>query len=271
MKRRLLVALGGAAALVALRPAAAQAPRVARVGLLSFASESAPENADEDAGFAAGMRELGYVEGRNLVIERRHGRGKPERLSLAAKELVQMKVDVIFAGGPAPMAAAMAATRSIPIVAVGGGDPVAEGWAASLARPGGNVTGLTVVFPELGPKQLELLKEALPQLKRVALLFAPAELVDWRRLELQMLAGARQLGLDLQLLPLRREGDIDAAFAAARRLAAQALLALSTNLIVAQRARLAARAIEHRLPAMGDFPLMTHSGSSCPTAPIWAT
>ena len=123
-----------------------------RIGVLSFGSPPGGANPDPNTGFRDGLRELGYVEGRNLVIEWRYADGRPERLAALAAELVQRKVALILAGGPASMHAARAATATIPIVAVGGSDPVGEGWAQSLARPGGNMTGLTVTFPELGPK-----------------------------------------------------------------------------------------------------------------------
>ena len=119
------------------------------------------------------MRELGYVEGQNIVIERRYADGRPERLAPLAAEMVQLKVNVILAGGPGPREAVRQATKTIPIVTTSGVDPVKEGWARSLARPGGNVTGLTVTFEELHGKRLELLKQAFPGVVRVAVLFEP--------------------------------------------------------------------------------------------------
>ena len=134
-----------------------------RVGLLSFFSQPTPASADPtEAGFRQGLREAGYVEGENIVIERRYADGRPERLAAMADELVRLKVDVILAAGQPPREAARQATTTIPIVTLSGSDPVREGWAKSLARPGGNVTGITFTFPELGPKRLELLKEAMP-------------------------------------------------------------------------------------------------------------
>ena len=113
--------------------------------------------------FARACARLGYVEGENIVIERRYADGRPDRLAAMADELVRLKVDVILAGGQPSREAARKATTTIPIVTLSGSDPVREGWAKSLARPGGNVTGLTFTFPELGPKRLELLKEAMPR------------------------------------------------------------------------------------------------------------
>ena len=141
--RRVLIAGALASAVLAAAPALAQTPRkIARVGVLFMTPAEHVGRA-----LARGMRELGYVEGSNVVFEWRNAAGRPERLDALAAELVAAKVDVIVAGGPGPFAAAQRATRQTPIVNVSGSDPVAEGWATSLARPGGNITGLTVTFP----------------------------------------------------------------------------------------------------------------------------
>jgi putative ABC transport system substrate-binding protein len=242
------------------RTARAQASNgVARIGLLWFDTEPPPGIAHEDGSFLKGMSELGYAEGRNVSYERRYGDRRLDRLALAAAELVRLKVDVIVAGGPAPLAAATAATRTIPIVSVGGSDPVREGWARSLAHPGGNVTGLTVTYPGMDSKRLQILKEALPHATRMAVLFAPDD-VDLQQTRQGLLEGAGQIGVELLLLEARRADDIATAFDAARRSATHAMLAVGTNLIVAQRARIAALALELRLATISDFPLMVRSG-----------
>ena len=212
---------------------------------------------DPDIGVRQGLRDFGYVEGRNIVIERRYADGMPDRLASQAAELVRMKVDVILAGGPATLVAARKATNSGPIVTISGSDPVRGGWAESLAHPGGNVTGLTVTFPGLDLKRLEILKEAFPGIRRVAVLteFRPDQ--TFRE---EMDASARQLQLDLQFIEVPREDEIDRAFTIARQGRAQALLAVATNVVVTHRSRLAALAATDRMVSISDFPLMAQAG-----------
>ena len=169
MKRRgLLAAATGLPAWAApLRAQPVGTPQ-RRVGVLSFGPAPAGTDPYPLDAMRLGLRELGHVEGRNLLVDYRFADGRPERLGALAAELLALKVDVIVAGGPAPLLAARNATRSVPIVAIGGADPVGEGWAQSLARPGGNVTGLTVTSLELDPKQLETLAAAIPGLARAA-------------------------------------------------------------------------------------------------------
>jgi len=258
MKRRRLLgsiaAAGLAGRLTTLRaqPAGARMPRI---GMLSFGPAPVGADPDPSAGFRQGLRELGYSDGRNLVVDYRYADGRPDTLAVLAADLVRLKVDVIVTGGPAPLASARKATNTIPIVSIGGADPVGEGWAQSLARPGGNITGLTVTFPELGPKRLELLKQAMPGLARVAVLLAPAELRS---------SGpdldARALGLQLQVLEVSGPDDFEAAFKRAAQERAQALYAIATNMIVSHRSRLAALSISARLPSITEFPLLAEAG-----------
>lgn len=240
------------AALCAAPAVLAQTPvRSPRVGVLFLAPASA---GDTTRGFGQGMRELGYVDGRNVVIEWRYADGRPERLGALAAELVQAKVDVILAGGPGPLAAARQATTTIPIVSVGGSDPVAEGWAKSLSRPGGNVTGLLVTFPELSQKRLELLKEALPGVVRVAVLLAPGELPRMREeLVDSMETAARGLGMQLQVLEVREPADLEAAMRRAREGRAQAVVTVDTSFLVSQRTLVRELAARDRLPVIGEF------------------
>lgn len=261
--RRAALVLMAAAACTRLMsaPAYAQtAARPPRVGVLSFGAPPAPQRPDAEAGFFAALRGLGYIEGQNIVLERRFALGRVERLPALAAELVQASVDVIATSGPAPVEAALAATRSIPIVAVAGSDPVRDGWAQSLARPGGNVTGLTVTFPEMAAKRLELLQQAQPQLTRVAVLYEPIERDSWRDSLRALEADARLLRLELQPLPIRRAEDLEPAFQAARNARAQALLAYAVSIVFDQRQRVADLAIAQRLPSMSDFALLAHSG-----------
>ena len=259
MKRRtaVLIAAAGLAGHVAVpraQPAGA-APR--RIGVLNFGT--APSGASPDPaldGFRQGLRDLGLIEGRSLVIDFRYAEGRPERLAGLVAEIIALKPDVIVAGGPAPVQAARSATSTVAIVAIGGSDPVAEGWALSLARPGGNVTGLTVTFPELGPKYLELLKQAVPGLTRVAVLFAPAEVKINPILE----AGARALGLQIQPLEVAGPDDFEAAFDRASQARAQGLYVIATSLPVQYRARLAQLSLRHRLPSVSEFPLLAQAG-----------
>jgi putative tryptophan/tyrosine transport system substrate-binding protein len=188
------------------------------------------------------------------MIEYRCADGQPDRLAALAAELVQLKVQVIVVGGPAPLQTARHATSTIAIVALSGQDPVAEGWAQSLARPGGNVTGLTVTFPELGPKKLELLQQAVPGLARVAVLLAPAEAG-----QLNLEAAARALGLQLQMLEVSAPDDLEAAFKRATQARAQALYAIETNTIVTHRSRLAELALSARLPTVTGFSLLVRA------------
>lgn len=203
--------------------------------------------------------ELGWVDGRNIIAEWRYADTRPERLAVLAAELVQQKVAVIVAGGAACINAVRAVTTTIPIIAIGGADPVAVGWAQSLSRPGGNTTGFTVTVPELGPKHLELFKAAVPGHRRMAVMFSPSDFnLKFNRLILQ--SGAQALGLDLQWLEVGAPADFEPALALARQGRAQGLYAPGTNLIVTHRRPLAEQMARQRLPSISDFPLMAHAG-----------
>ena len=258
MKRRRLLALiaavhlAGRVTVLRAQPVRAAMPLI---GVLLFGTAPSGSSPDPSAGFRQGLRELGYADGDNLVVEYRYADGRPDRLAAFAAEFVQRKVDLIVTGGPGPLQEARKATRTIPIVALGGSDPISEGWAQSLARPGGNVTGLTVTFPELGPKRLQVFGEVVPGLARVAVLIAPAETLG-SGLE----AGARALGLTLQLLEISGPKDFEAAFQRAQQGRAQGVYAISTNTIVTYRSRLAELSVNYRLPSIGDFSLMAEAG-----------
>jgi putative ABC transport system substrate-binding protein len=214
-----------------------------RIGILRPGS---PPDPLLDA-FRQGLRELGYDEGRNISIEYRWAEGRDDRLPGLAADLVRLKVDVIVAGGGA-VEAASRATRVIPIVMpIGAGDPVKLGLVTSLARPGGNVTGLTSLSGELPGKWMELLKETLPRLSRVAVLWDPAG--DPGQVKTSE-AAARSLGVRLHVLKVDRTGGFEPAFAEARKNDAGALIVLGSPFFYVHRARLVELAAKHRLPAI---------------------
>ena len=201
--------------LVVVAAASAQQPKkVPRIGYLS-AGDPASESARSEA-IRLALRELGYIEGQNIAIEYRYAEGKHDRLPELAAELVRLKVDIIVvAGGDPLIRAAKNATKTIPIVMAGvGADPVEAGLVESLARPGGNVTGLTNLGRELGGKRLELLKEAVPKLARVAVLYDPANPGSVREVKEVLPVAARALGLTLQSWEVRAADDFEKVFAA---------------------------------------------------------
>ena len=243
-----------AIALVCAAPAAtSQAVQKApRVGVLYMGGPVSSE--DSSVGFGRGMRELGYAAGQNVVLDYRYAEGKPERLATLAAQLVAANVDVILAAGPGPLAAARQATTTIPIVTVAGSDPVREGWAKTLARPGGMVTGLSVTFPELEQKRLEIMKVLLPGVSRVAMIFAPLELRDGgSEISADTAAAAKGMGLQLQRLPVRSAGDLDGLAGALRQGRAEAVLTVETTFVVANRKRIAEIAAQLGIPVIGEF------------------
>ena len=223
--------------------ASAQQPpgKSARIGLLG----DVPSFLDE--AFRQGLRELGYVDGQNIAIEHRSPEWKYERLPGLAADLVRLKMDVIVAASPAATEAAKRATTTIPIVFTVSGDPVADGFVASLARPGGNITGLATIGPELVGKQLEILKGVAPKVSRVAVLQNPN---THRGVLRQAEGAARALGLQLQILEARTPSEIEAAFAAMSRRRADGILVLRDAVFRAQRAQITALAAKNRLPAV---------------------
>jgi putative ABC transport system substrate-binding protein len=229
-------------------PAQQPSGKTARIGFL--VRVSTPFDA-----FREGLRELGYVEGQNIAIEYRSADGKDERLPGLAAELVRLKVDVIVAVSPPATEAAKQATSTIPIVFPVSGDPVAEGFVASLARPGGNLTGLATIGPELVGKQLELLKAVAPKVSRVAVLQSPSQQVQ-RQAE----DAARALGVQLQVLKARTSSEIEAAFASMRSQRAGAVLVMRDALFFAQQTQIVALAAKSRLPAVYGFREQAEAG-----------
>ena len=241
-----LLALGAAP----LAVEAQQAAKVARIGILSPNLASSPRLRDA---FLQGLRDLGYVEGRNVVIEYRDAEGKLERVPAVAAELVALKVDVIFVGGGTRVTlAAMQATKTIPIVFTGVGDPVTSGLVTNLARPGGNVSGLSSLGPELVGKRLELLKQAVPGVDRVAVLFLPGALGE--RTDKDMLraadVAARALGVQPQFIEARGPDEFARAFSDMTSARAGALTVLPSNRFLREHKRLVDLAAKNRLPAV---------------------
>jgi putative ABC transport system substrate-binding protein len=209
--------------------------------------------------FKQGLRELGYIEGRNIAIEYRYAEGKLDRLPALAAELVGLKVDVIVTGGPQATRPAKKATATIPIVMAFDSDPVGNGFVASLARPGGNVTGLSALSPEISGKQLELLKEIVPKLSRLAVLGNSAEPANPQSLrEIERAAGV--FGVQLQHLDVLGPKDIETAFRAATKGRADALLALASPILNDQRTQILDFALKSRLPAIYFRPEFVEDG-----------
>ena len=246
-RRTFLTGMTGGLLAAPLAAEAQPAGKVYRIGYLAGGSSTSGRHVIE--ALREGLRELGWVEGQNIVIDYRFAEGRYERLPYLAAELVRLKVDVIVAAPAPPAAAAKNATGTIPIVMIGAGDPVAQGLIASLARPGGNVTGLAYsVGQEIFGKQLALLKEAVPKVRRVAVLWNPA--VPTLALAIgEVKVAARSLGLQVQLLEARGANDFDSAFAAMARERAGALLVITDSVFTTHRIRLADLAARSRLPA----------------------
>jgi ABC-type uncharacterized transport system substrate-binding protein len=248
-RRTFLCGLTLATLAVPLVAEAQQATKVPRIGYLMVDQAANP---DLHEAFRQGLRDLGYVEARNLVIEYRDAEGKFERLPALAAELVALKVDVIVAGGTPHALAAQQATRTIPIVVTGAGDPVTSGLVTSLARPGGNVTGLSNLRPDLVGKCLEQLKQAVPGVSHVAVLWQPGGRRE--RTEKDMLKEAevagRALGVRLQFVEARGPADFDRAFSDTTRARAGALTVLPSTMLNNERRRLVDLAAKNRLPTV---------------------
>src|SRR5262245_37676638 len=223
------------------------ATRIPKIGFLTSDNQA---QVHLIAAFRQGLRELGYVEGKTVLLEVRFAEGAVERLPQLARELVALKPDVIVATNDAAIAAVRRETQTIPIVMAFSTDPAGTGFVASLARPGGNVTGLSTISPELSGKRLELLREIVPGLSRVAMLWNPdarGNLLDYKETETM----ARSLRLELQSVELSHVEDLDRAFAAVTKGRAQALIVPSGNpVVVAKRSQVTSLAQSHRLPAV---------------------
>jgi ABC-type uncharacterized transport system substrate-binding protein len=244
---------------------AQQPTKIPRIAFLGTASASVVATRVE--AFREGLRALGYVEGKNIVIEWRFGERKEDRLPALAAELVRLKVDVIVTGGPISTRRAKEATVSIPIVMAQDADPVASGFVASLARPGGNITGLSTLSPEISGKQLEILKDIVPKLSRVATLgnlTTPGNAQALKEIEL----ASRVLGVQVQYLEVKVPADIEVAFRSASKGRADAVIALPNPVATFDRKQVVKLAVKSRIPAIyhsiefvEDGGLMTYSVS----------
>jgi putative ABC transport system substrate-binding protein len=229
-------------------PLAGEAQQTGRVPKIGFLATAAPIGSNLEA-FRQGLRGFGYVEGQTIAIEQRNAGGKIEQLDGLAGELVRLRPDVIVTAGTQATQAVKRATVSIPIVMALSGDAVGTGLVASLARPGGNVTGLSIVSPELSGKRLELLKEVVPRLSTVAVLWNPADPPRLRDIG-ELRAAAQRLRITVTAAEVRTTADFEGAFAAVTAARPQALLVLADPLMSASRHRIVAFAARSRLPAM---------------------
>jgi len=245
-----LVSLALALALLAA-PLTADAQPAAKVYRIGWLGNAPYEPADWEA-FIAGLRERGWVEGRNFTVEYRYSEGRNERFPALAAELIQGKPDLLITGGSPATAAARQATTTIPIVFYNAGDPVSSGFAASLARPGGNLTGLASTSPGLHSKMLQLLKEAVPGTSRVAVFVNSTFPLHTTVYRPEVIAAAKSLDLTLRFLELRSPGDLDDAFATIACEKLSALVVLGQPPIFVARARLAKLALDHRVATVND-------------------
>ena len=250
-RRRAIAALAALGGLFAMHPARAQQQgKVRRIGFLAVRSRSTPSNHEVyyDA-FVQGMRELGYVEGKNLAIEWRFADGKFERLPGLAAELVQMNVEIIVCHSTPGTQALQRATKSIPIVMTSVGDPVSSGFAASLARPGGNITGLSIIAIDLSAKRLELLKIMLPTLSRVAILVNPGTSFHPAVLKSAQ-AAAQQISIKILPVDARTPEEIERGFATMTRERAEAVIVPIDSFFLGQRRQIVELAVKNQMPSM---------------------
>ena len=255
-RRRLLLAIGAGALAVPLGLFAQQPVKVYRIGFLG--AESASTWASQVDALRAGLRDLGYVEGKNIVIEFRWAEGKYERLPDLAAELVRLKVDVLVTHGTPGTLAAKQATTTIPIVMATSGDAVATGLVAGLARPGGNITGSTVFGAELLAKRLELLKEAFPRTRQVAALLNPVNAVQGLSFQAAEIT-ARSLKVELRKFEVRRPDEFDGAFAAMVKKHVDAVAITQDSMLVSNAGAIAELATNKRIPSVG-YPAFAEAG-----------
>jgi len=229
--------------------------KVPRIGYLSLAPGPSPRS----EALREGLRDLGYVENQNIAMEYRWADGNVDRLGAAAAELVRSHVDVIVTGGPAATRAAKKASNTVPIVMAVDYDPVAVGFVGSLARPGGNITGLSVINPQLSGKRLELLREFVPRVARVAVLWNPSE-PNAKTYLRETQAAASAMGLQVLSFEVNASGDVEAALQAARKADSNALIVLTDFVTLYNRTALAELAAKYRLPTIYSERLFVEAG-----------
>ena len=255
MRRREFIALIGGAAAWPLAARAQQSSRAYRIGWL----QPAPIPDGWLKAFRQGLQEFNYVEGKNLIIEYRWGDGNFDRLPEMAAELVRLNVDVLVSGNTAALLALQKATRTIPIVMLSTGDPLGVGLAASLARPGGNITGLSLMVPEASGKRLELLREVVPNLARIMALSNPENAMEVLELQ-EAQAAAQTFGLKLDSVDMRQPDELDRALSVIVGTRPDALVLLTDSMILSQRTQIATFALTHRLPSISAFREFTNAG-----------
>ena len=247
MKRRDFITLLGLTATWPLAVGAQQRPNVPRVGYLFSLAQAESQHLWQAC--QQGLREMGYIDGQNIIVEPRWAEGQYDRLPGLVAELERLKVDVLVAAATPTNIAVKGGTSAIPVVFVAVADPVRAGLIASLARPGGRFTGLSLLTPETSGKRLELLKETVPNLARVAVMLNPGNLANFVLVE-ETQAAARPLRLELQLFEVRNPSDVERAFAGAIAGRANAVVVIDDPFIHSHRARIIALAANHRLPAI---------------------
>jgi putative tryptophan/tyrosine transport system substrate-binding protein len=259
MKAKILVYALTALILTTIHVAEAQQPE--KVPLIGYLRQGSPTSArSEDEAFRQGLRDLGYVEGKNVLIEYRYAEGKVERVPDLAAELVQLKPDVIVVGGNRATRAAKHATNTIPIVVGSADDLVRAGLVASLANPGGNITGSTGIAPDLSGKRLELLREAVPKASRVAVVWSPSnEAADDAEVK-ETETAARQLGIKIQPIRVQETSQFQNSYDQAAKQHAHAVIIIQGAFTLAHRVRLAELAAQRRLPSMCEQAAWTNDG-----------
>ncbi len=248
-RRKLIVALGAGALAAPLGSFAQQQGKVWRVGFLALRARPISLDADYVGAFQRALRELGYVEGQNLVIDWRFAEGRTELLPVFAAELIQLKVDVIVINGTAAANAAQKATATIPIVFPNTGDPVAAGYVKSLARPGGNMTGLSNISNDIIPKHLEMLLSMVPKLTRVAVLLNSSNKANILNLE-RIQSAAKRTSVKILPVEARTAPEIESAFSAMARDKAGAVIVINDTFFIQQRRQIAELAAKNRLPSI---------------------
>lgn len=260
MRRREFITSFGVATAAWLSPGLAQSQGAVRViGILAGTTESDPQARRRILAFTQALKEFGWIEGKNIKLEKRYSAGVPDRLRGFADELVQLKCAMIVAEAAQAVDAARAATRSVPIVMVYVGDALAPGYVASLAHPGGNITGQTLMATDQAAKRLELLRKLSSEIKRIAV-FSNLNASGHVQQRKEMEAAAPTLGVTLLQFPMRSAAELDAKLESAVEGGAQAIVTMEDPMVETNRARITAFALNHRIPVMGEFKPMAEAG-----------
>jgi putative tryptophan/tyrosine transport system substrate-binding protein len=259
-RREFITLLGGAAAALPLTARAQQVGKIARIGWMSRGNATA--NDPNMNAFRQGMRELGYVEGRSFVMEPRYALGKTELMPDQAAELEGVGVDVIIAGPFEALQAAKQSTSRVPIIMTPSADPAVTGIVESLDHPGGNITGITEMMPELTPERLKLLTQIVPNISRVAILWRPGTLSlnAFGQMLNDTQAAARSIGVQIQIVEAAKVDDFDGAFAAIAKERADGLIVLINPMYGVQQKQIIERAMNHKLPAIYEWKVFAQNG-----------